>query len=292
MRYDSNPYEQLFAQDCTKDEQPRQSGVGNYRVKTIKAGNQLEVEAYPIWNTVGERYRAEQLVTKEAQRNLNARNARKHLSRKLNANFTDADLSVTLTYGEGEVPDIDGARTDMRNYIKRIKRARAKRGLPPPKYIYVIEYGEGDGRRKRVHHHLIISGGMERDEVEALWRKGRVNADRLKADAYGYEALARYLLKEKRARSAEGQGKCYSCSRNLKDPTITISDTKLSKRQAQRLAEDVESSAPEIFGRLYPAYEYNDCRVARSDFVAGVYVYARLHREPKEKPKKVRRKRE
>ena len=36
------------------------------------------------------------------------------------------------------------------------------------KYAYVIEFGGKDGRRKRVHHHVIMSG-MDRDKAEALW---------------------------------------------------------------------------------------------------------------------------
>ena len=136
-----------------------------------------------------------------------------------------------------------------------------------------VSEGRREGsRQKRVHHHIVISCGLSRDELEAIWGKGRSRTDRLQADRYGYTALARYLTKE-----PEG-AKRYFCSRNLKEPVITVSDTKLSVRKAERLARDVEDAAPAIFGRMFKNCEFLDCVVKRSDFVPGVYLYARLRR--------------
>lgn len=45
-----------------------------------------------------------------------------------------------------------------------------------------------------------------------------------------------------------------------------------------------------IFEKLFPAYDFTDCEVKRSNFVAGAYIYARMRRRPDEKPKKKRRK--
>lgn len=283
MPYSSADYEFLFDRSCAglgvAFEALRHKDVFRYRAKTIKSGDMLECEIYPVWATQNELRKAKRTTTRETQKNLNDKNARKRLIRKINTNFTKKDLCITLTY-KGAVPDETQARRDIRNYIRRVREYRKKNGHPEMKYVYVIEFsGEGGRKKKRVHHHVIMSG-MDRDEAEKIWGKGWANSRRLQPDDYGLEALARYVAKEPRG------GKRWCASRNLKEPQITIADTKLSKRQAERLAQDVEEAAPLIFGKLFPDYEFNDCEVRRSEFVAGAYIYARMHRTKAPPPKK------
>jgi len=208
----------------------------------------------------------------EAIARANARNARKYFERKMNANFCDRDYRIDLTYAEDPLPDAAQAQRDVQNYLRRVKYACKKQGLTPPRYMGVSEGKREGSRQKRVHHHIVISCGLSREELEAIWKKGRVRTDRLQADRYGYTALARYLMKE-----PEG-AKRYFCSRNLKEPVITVSDTKLSLRKAERIAQSAEECAPAIFTKLYPDHEFLDCQVKRSDFVAGVYIYVRLRK--------------
>lgn len=267
MLHSSEKYAWIFDQEM-QGEKLSHERVGRYRARTIRAGDQLEVEIYPLWDTGAEARTAKCRATGEAQRNVNARNARKRLERLLNANFTREDLSLTLTYGAG-VPNLAQARRDMQNFVRRVKAAYKRLGLPSPKYVYVMEYGS-DGRKKRVHHHMVLSGGMDRDALEALWKHGRANADRLKPDEYGLTALARYITKESHG------GKRWAASRNLKKPRITVSDTKISRRRVEQMAEDMECAAPAIFTKLFPDYVYTDCVIRRSDFVSGAYVYARM----------------
>ena len=290
MPYNSAKYEFLFdrSEEITEAvfERLRHKDVFRYRARTIKAGNMLEVEVYPIWNTQNEVRRAKHATTREAQRNLNDRNAKKKLIRKINANFTDDDICVTLTYKDGFIPDEDQARRDIRNYLRRVRGWRRKNGLPEMKYVYVIEFGGGDGRRKRVHHHVIMSG-MDRNTAETLWQgRGWANSRRLQPDDYGLEALARYMTKEPNG------GKRWAASRNLVDPKITEADTKISKRRVETMAQDLEDAPAAIFGKLFPEYEFNDCTVKHSPYVAGAYIYARMHRRPKPpaKPKKGKKK--
>ena len=224
-------------------------------------------------------------ATREAQKNLNDKNAKKKFIRKINANFTEEDLCVTLTYSNGFVPDEEQARRDIRNYLRRVREYRRKNGLPELKYAYVIEFGGKDGRRKRVHHHVIMSG-MDRDKAEALWNgRGYANARRLQPDDYGLEALARYMTKEPNG------GKRWAASKNLVDPKITEADTKISRRKVEQMAEDFEAKPAAIFAALFPEYSFNECAVRYSDFVAGAYIYAKLHRKaaPPQKQKKKRR---
>mgnify|MGYP000926495085 CR=1 FL=1 len=290
MPYSSQKYEFLFDTSCEElteaaFETLRHKDVFRYRTKTIKSGDVLECEIYPIWATQNEARKAKKRSTREAQKKLNEKNAKKKLTRKINANFTEEDLCITLTY-KNEVPDLEQARKDIRNYIRRIRHYREKNGLPEMKYIYVIEFsGEGGRKKKRVHHHVVMSG-MDRDEAEKIWGKGYANARKLQPDDYGLEAIARYMVKEPNG------GKRWCGSRNLKEPQITIADTKISKRKAEKLAQDVEEAAPLIFGKLYPDYTFNDCVVKRSEFVAGAYIYTRMHRTqvPPQKERKKKRK--
>ena len=70
------------------------------------------------------------------------------------------------------------------------------------KYIYVIEFENGEGRKKtRVHHHVIMSG-MNRDAAERLWTNGWANTRRLQPDEYGLEAPARYIVKDPKGKKA------------------------------------------------------------------------------------------
>lgn len=283
MPYSSSKYEFLFdrSEEITESafERLKHSNVFRYRARTIKAGDILEVEIFPIWNTQNEVRKAKKAATKEAQQNLNDRNAKKKLIRKINANFMGEDLCITLTYKAGFVPDEEQARRDIRNYLRRVRQWRRKNGLPELKYVYVIEYGGGDGRRKRVHHHVIMSG-MDRDVAEALWQgRGWANARRLQPDDYGLEALARYMTKEPNG------GKRWAASKNLVDPKITEADTKISKRKVEQMAADFEAAPAAIFGKLFPDYSFNDCEVRYSAYVAGAYIYARMCRRP-EPPKK------
>lgn len=280
MPYSAESYEYLFDQ-CYEHglqsafEALAHRDVFRYRAKTIKAGDVLECEIYPIWNTQNEIRKAASRASSDAQVKLNAKNARKTLVRKINANFTEEDLCVTLTY-KGEAPDEEQARKDIRNYMRRIRDHRKKHGLPALRYIYVIEFVEAiafeamAAQKKRIHHHVVMSG-MDRDEAERLWGKGYANTRRLQPNEFGMEALARYMIKDPKG------GKRWCGSKNLIDPKVTIADTKISKRQVEKLADDMTNFAPQIFAKLFPDYVFNDCTVSRSNFVAGAYVYARMH---------------
>ena len=247
---------------------------GRYRCKTIKHGDQLDVEIFPIWNTRAEERKARAAVTREAQAALNEKNARKRLIRKINANFTAADIELTLTYAGDFVPDLEGASRDMQNYMRRVKRWRRKNGMDEPKYVYVIEYAGEEGAPKRVHHHIIMSG-MDRDEAERLWRKGRANSARLQPDENGLEGLARYITKSLPRFKSE---KRWVSSKNLKEPTVTVADTKITRRKAARLAHDAEAFGKDLFEHLYKEYLFNDIEVKTSAYVAGCYIYARMRR--------------
>lgn len=245
-----------------------------YREKKIYSGNILEVEIYPI--TLQERKQPRRKKVKLSppkQKNLNDKNAKKHLIRLVNNNFTDnQDLSVALTYDDKDLPGSeDEARKDVTNFIRRVKHYRKKNGLPDLKYIAVIEYQERVDNKKpvRIHHHLIMSG-MDRDVIEQLWKKGRANADRLKADESGYEALGRYITKDPKG------SKRWTQSKNLKQPVVQVNDFKYSRRKAEQLANSQGDKG--IFQNLYPGYLLNNVKVEVNEITAGKYLYIKMRK--------------
>jgi hypothetical protein len=245
-----------------------------YRVKTIKSGAVCECEVFPIWNTVEQPKSAKGNSTRKAQRDLNRRNSIKKCTRLADTNFTPNDCHITLTYDpKYGLPDEAQARRDIRNYLRRarIQAARDGREL---KYIYVIEYFSGDGRRTQVHHHVLLAG-LDRNEAERLWTKGRRNADQLQPDNGTLEPLIRYILKSPQS----GKGaKRWQGSKNLKKPIMTVADTKITKRQAERLADDIDTAGVHIFGAQFPTYKIDEIAMRRSDFVSGAYCYVKMHK--------------
>lgn len=240
-------------------------GKMGYRTKTTKAGNMLEFDVYPIFGRSQEQSarKAMKQVSSERMQQVNLRNARRRIIQLANANFTDQDIHLTLTYACA--PEYEQVQKDVRNFLARVKRMRKRLGLEEAKYIYVIESNES-GLKKRLHVHMLLSGGIAREELEKLWRRGWANADRLQPDESGLAAIARYIVKEQRNRRK------WCASKNLTKPQVRISDTKLSNGRVKRIARELPMEAKEILRKVYPGYEYVECQVHHSDRVDGVYI--------------------
>jgi len=279
--YSSRDYECLFdvENQITIADLLRHDDVLRYRTKTITSGKMVECEIYPIWRKGSEVKKAKDCRTPEAQKNVNDRNAKKKLIRKINTNFTEKDVACHMTYA-GEAPDLAQARKDMQNYIRRIRDYRKKNNMSELKYVYVIEYDDSTtgGTKKRIHQHLVMSG-MDRDIAEQMWTKGRLNCDRLKPDEAGLEGLARYMTKDPKG------FKRWAGSKNLDEPIETIADHKVTVRQIERIATQMEESAGKIFGSKFPNCNILNIDVKRSDHVAGAYVYAKMSKVIAKKPK-------
>lgn len=285
--YSGKNYEYLFNEPSgnindNAFETLRHRDVFRYRVVTITSGRVVEVEAFPLWRDYDNSgLRAAKLLdTREEQKEVNRRNLSKRIARLADTNFTQDDLHVTLTYGsDSPLPDEKQAREHMRKFIRKARDYRKKHGLTPLKYIYSIEYSNGDGRRTRVHHHVIMSG-MDRHLIKSIWPHGRATVDELQPENETLTGLARYITKQPRQTR---QTKQVVYSRNLKKPKETKSDHKLSKKQAERLATDVKAAAHLIFLKSFPDCVLDQCTVKSSEFVAGAYIYAKMHKEAKKK---------
>lgn len=271
-------------------------GRMGYRTETTIAGARLEARVYPIFgrNQTAMAREAKKHQTREAQERANhARSIRNHIL-LAEANFTSEDCFLHLTY-KGEAPDEKRCRRDISNFLRRVKRIRVKRCLPELKYIYAMEGGDG---RIRPHVHMLISGGISRDELEQLWREatqqrgGHCRTDRLETEDGRIESAVIYMAKDLWAKglkdggkneietiarvmaSQPGKKRRWCTSRNLKKPKTRTSDSKCSNARVKRIAADFRNEAKDVMEKLYPGYRFIRCTVYHSDVVDGVYIRA------------------
>lgn len=248
-----------------------------YREKKIYSGKILEVDIYPIYSSGRElpRRNPKQNISTETQKNLNDKNAKKKLVRLVNTNFTENDLAAHLTYRDDEMPSSEEeARKDFTNYIRRIKIYRKKHGLPELKYISVLEckISKRTGVL-RWHFHMIMSE-MNRNDAEQLWGKGDwTNTKRLQPNEYGFEQLARYIIKD-----PEGS-KRWSQSRNLAKPfSPKPKDGKITKIAAKRMAT-IYVDDKTFFEKKYPGYSFLKCEPLFNDFNGMWYLSIVLQKQ-------------
>ena len=273
-------------------------GQMGYRTTTTIAGDTLVAEVYPTWGRKmrGQARKAKRNLTPERIRKYNKERAKFYLQLLMDANFTEEDQSLTLTYIDG--PTEAEAQKDVKNFIERLRRARKKKGLPELKYIYALE-DERDGRRKKLHCHIVMSGGMERKEVEKIWRagsqaRGYANCDQLQPNGEGLRQLAFYIYEQNRGKNAEKSRRHYSCSKNLTKPKSRTSMSRVSNAKAKKLARDFNGMAKPIMEKVYPGYEFvrglryeehedgtmSESCVRISDYTGGVYIRVMMRKIP------------
>ena len=101
-----------------------------YREKKYICGDYLEVDIYPVYKYQRSRSKKAK-PTSEVQKKLNQRNAERKLIRLLNTNFTKHDIRFDLTYDADHYPSSpEEAQKECQNFLRRVKYARKKRGLP------------------------------------------------------------------------------------------------------------------------------------------------------------------
>jgi hypothetical protein len=255
-------------------ERPERNPVLYYKTRTVRSGSMVEVECYPVYQGRYRRQLSATHPTPEAMRTVNDRNARKKFERMAECNFqAGIDYALTLTY-EGEAPeDEQTCNRDLRNYLKRVNRARAKLGLKKTRCIGVIELGKNG----RLHHHLLIEGGLDRDTMEQLWGHGYANCDRIQQGRGGMAAITRYITKKFAAKREKGRHR-YFYTRNLRKPRVTESRTRISRRQAERIREDADVQGEAILRRKYPGSAIEEITIRQTDWMPGAYIYARMRR--------------
>lgn len=246
--------------------------VKKYRKKTIQAGKRIEVEIYPIWDTKvihrGKRINP----TSEEQEKINDKNQRKRMERKIFANFGDGDLWITLGYGQGREPKtLEEAKKNLSKYLRSLNAVLKKEGKSNLKYIAVTEKSS----RGRYHHHILCDFS-DRDLAEKKWIHGKYpQARRVQEEEGSIEGLAKYITKDIKSKQ---NVRIHSMSRgNLKEPIITIADTEISKRRAEKFARD-EQQIIQYMEKKFPKANYLTSRVRFSDYADGTYIYTKMIR--------------
>lgn len=265
-----------------------------YALKEITAGEQLEVEIYPQFASMDEvPLEGRKKDNSQAQKNLNDKRARKYVERLINQNFDNKDIWLTLTYDNEHLPedgDIDAAIKSVRNFINRVNYKRKKRGLPNAKYIYVTEYNED--AEIRWHHHIVMDGMLDMDEVESCWKQGSRNeVRRLQKDENGLSGLANYIVKEKKRIKSERR---WNSSKGLKKPGVKIVHSKRPTEKAgyKKIGTYVDAmvknrnTIPETLKGWYPDFDFTTAEVYYNDFNYMFYIHARLRKHIETRRKK------
>lgn len=181
----------------------------------------MEVEKYHTarYGKKGIRPEEKKKPTPEQMEKVNERNAIKKLRRLMNANFGENDYHTVLTYRKEERPDPEEARKRLKRFLGKLRKEYRKKEKEL-KYIVVTEY-----QGKAIHHHLLLNNIEGTDKMlKDLWIYGRPH-NTLLDDSGQYGDLAAYFVKETQAtfRDPGNPSKLrYSCSRNLKKPTVKI----------------------------------------------------------------------
>lgn len=309
---DSSRYAVLAAayssEEVKHGTQVNHADVGGYRTKTVRAGDFLYISCYPLISCNANRQQRRKLEDMHAESikdvklrakytRYNNKRREKEFEQIVHASIQEGDLHICCTY-EGYDPDHltandfinrEQARRDIRNYLRRLRNLLKKHGcdLKDFRWICVTVTKESmkeaiNHRPDRHHHHLLVHGVPEelRNEAEKLWTKGYCNADRLRYNSKGIADMAAYVARQENSYNGENAGeRSYTTSRNIIRPTVTTSDSRLSRRRAAMIAADVRINGHEIFERLFDGYRLTeDAKVIVSDFTAGAYIYARLRR--------------
>lgn len=288
--YEAAYSEQLtMIQEWSIENMFRRDRKALYALKEIKAGDQFEVEIYPQFKNLSEVPKDGRRIVKDnrAQSNLNDKNARKFVERKINANFGDNDIWMTTTYDDTHLPpdgDMDAANKDMVRFINRVNYQRKKRGLPKAKWIYVTEYDKNASIRW--HHHIIMDGLLDMDIVERCWKKGRRNeVRRLKKDDNGLSGIANYIVKQKDRLKSE---KRWHCSKGLLNPDIKIVHSKQPEKgqgnykPIRKYVDGMvknQNTIKEVLAKWYPEYDFTNAQVYYNDFNYMFYIHARMRKK-------------
>ena len=255
----------------------------NYHTKTIRSGNQFEVEIYPAFkfdSAIPETIVRNKKESTETRKNLDDRNARKKLNRLVHSNFEAGDYWLHLTFNDEKLPEtLEDAENEAINFFRRINRLRKKKRLDNAKYIYVIE--EGEYGTERFHIHLIMDRELDIESVLSKWKKYGSTTTKI-INFYGDNSLmgiCKYLSKDpevykKTAFRLKGKRR-WGASKNLKQPKERVNKTKFSRKKVNGMIKN-QNSIAEILESTYPAHNFKEVEIKYNDFNGLFYIYARM----------------
>ena len=221
-----------------------------YREVIYKTNNFARVHIFPI-RPMGRGRGKKNAPTKATQERLNRKNAAHRLTDLINLNFDSTSYSLRMNYSSffaehGRNPSDEEIKRENHNFMRKLKRKYDKVGAEL-KWVMCTEVGARGGL---VHHHVVISGGIELDEIIKAWKCGGVgfgeHGPHLYFDELGAYDLARYMVKERYTYRS------YSTSRNLIRPQerreIFRNDNRISQKRFCAIASNDVSE----LNKLYP----------------------------------------
>lgn len=219
--------------------------------------------------------RQKNAVKKQEQ---NEYSSQKRLAREINANYKAGDLLLGLDYSDRGLERIlkwgcehglpvdsaddaerqnaiwEAAAHELNIALKRVKRRLEKQGIEL-KAIYCTSDMDGDtGEIVRVHHHLIVTAGVQ-EAFLAAWEKyglGSVSWTPLWENQIDRTPIAEYIIKQVRRIP---DAKKYRSTRNLIRPVPT----------RRIVSTDNELMVPRG-GKLIYRQEYRNCADERNEY--------------------------
>lgn len=229
-----------------------------YRKKKYKTGQVIEIEKTYYITRKGAR-EAKMKATTAAVKKNNDKLALRELTRQITAYFTKGDLFLALTYRQGERPDPETAKKQMKKFWRDMRKTYAEEG----KELYRIST-TAYGSRGGIHHHAIVNY-IDIRKIQALWPYGMVIPKLTYMDG-AFSALAAYILQQGKQppgeKAGEIKGRRWSHSRNIKrvEPKIEEVDAKEWAKKPQALKgyriipESVEDGINPVTGIPYQFY--------------------------------------
>lgn len=238
--------------------------------KTI-AGDYMRVS---IWNerppAKGRRHRRGH--SSEAQVRLNQKRAEHRLADLIHTNFGKDDYALRLDYKKlaaelGRMPSEEEVRRHIYNFMRCLARLYQKAGIEF-RWLYVTERGK---KGNNVHHHVLVSGGIDRNEIERKWRHGYANSQRLQFSETGLRGLVHYIVKE------PVTAKRWSSSHNLRKPVEDRGIGRIRVKDAKYINANKDDLR--YASEMFPGWTATEIESTAWDAGAfGMFVTVQLYR--------------
>lgn len=213
-------------------------------------------------------------------KDLNDEYSRKHFRWVFNNNFKSGDYLITLTFAQ--ITNRKDSLREFQNWIKRLKRLYQRSGQVL-KYMYVYE---GRSKGTRPHYHVIVNNvGINRDDIEKLWKSGYSPSKMLRADADGLcDALCKYLTKEQK-KSAKFE-RTWNGSTNLIRPDTVMDDNRITKKQMRKVQDAARNDEVKAYvEKIYPGWTLIDYYINTNEVTGRPFARFRLVRKQNGKGK-------
>lgn len=243
-----------------------------YRENRKVCGDYMFVDLYPVfengtYKTKTGKRKKRYKPTSEVQKRLNDKHSEERAVEIIHTNFSERDLVIHCTFRDGCEPEnAEEALKVEKNFLRRLSYLYKSQGKEL-KYFAVGAEGEESLRK---HFHIIVSGGVSREEIEKCWKVGYCNVDRLYFDECGIAALVGYVMKQIKIGKRRWRG-----SRNLKKPIEKAPRETLYRRQD--VIEVCESPYSDLIFQYYPGYTMSKIEYMSNDFNGGIYARIMLY---------------